>query len=61
MGKIADLSGIQFKVLNASKGVAVQGPRAQIDRDLYKENMQDYLTQNAPNLEIKEARYFWNL
>ena len=35
MGRISDLSGIQFKVLNKRKGPAVQGPRAQIDRTLY--------------------------
>lgn len=40
IGKISDVSGFQFKVLNTSKGQAVQGPRAQIDRDLYKKNMQ---------------------
>ena len=39
IGKVADESGIQFKVLNSSKGIAVHGPRAQIDRDLYKQNM----------------------
>lgn len=55
MGKISDLSGIQYKVLNSSKGVAVQGPRAQMDRDIYKRNMQNFLSHNAPNLEIKEA------
>ena len=43
MGKVADRSGINFKVLNASKGAAVQGPRAQMDRDIYKENMQKAL------------------
>jgi tRNA uridine 5-carboxymethylaminomethyl modification enzyme len=59
MGYISDLSAIQFKVLNASKGVAVHGPRAQIDRDLYKRNMQDFLSKKAPNLFIKEARYLF--
>ena len=39
MGKISELSALQFKVLNESKGEAVKGPRAQIDRDLYKNNM----------------------
>lgn len=40
IGKLADKSGIHFKNLNESKGAAVWGPRAQIDRDLYKKNMQ---------------------
>jgi tRNA uridine 5-carboxymethylaminomethyl modification enzyme len=39
IGRMADLSAIQFKVLNRSKGPAVQGPRAQIDRDIYATNM----------------------
>ena len=39
MGKIADVSALQFKVLNSSKGEAVQGPREQIDRDIYKNEM----------------------
>ncbi len=36
IGKISDISGLHFKVLNEFKGEAVRGPRAQIDRDLYK-------------------------
>ena len=40
MGRVADKSGIQFKVLNTTKGAAVHGPRAQMDRDIYKQNMQ---------------------
>lgn len=39
VGKISDISALQFRVLNSSKGEAVQGPRAQIDRDIYKNNM----------------------
>lgn len=39
-GKVADASGIQFRMLNASKGPAVRGLRAQMDRHLYKQHMQ---------------------
>ncbi len=39
IGKASDLSGIQFRVLNKTRGEAVQGPRAQIDRDKYKKNL----------------------
>ena len=46
MGRVADLSGINFKVLNSSKGAAVQGPRAQMDRDIYKANMQKELLES---------------
>lgn len=54
MGRMADLGGIQFKVLNKSKGPAVRGPRAQIDRKLYREAMQAELSETA-NLNICEA------
>jgi len=39
IGRLSDISALQFKVLNESKGEAVKGPRAQIDRDIYKANM----------------------
>ena len=39
MGRVADAAGIQFRLLNRSKGPAVRGPRAQIDRRLYREAM----------------------
>ncbi|ORX45870.1 glucose-inhibited division protein A subfamily [Hesseltinella vesiculosa] len=53
-GRMSDLSGIQFKVLNRSKGPAVYGPRAQIDRKLYKKHVQEYLN-HYPNLTIRSG------
>ncbi|KAI8888771.1 glucose-inhibited division protein A [Backusella circina FSU 941] len=53
-GRISDLAGIQFKVLNKSKGPAVYGPRAQIDRKLYKQHLQSYL-KDYPNLTIQSG------
>ena len=40
MGRLGDKAGIQFRLLNRSKGAAVQGPRSQLDRRLYREAMQ---------------------
>ena len=54
MGRVADAAGIQFRVLNKSKGPAVQGPRAQADRTLYREAMQGAISA-TPNLEVIEA------
>jgi tRNA uridine 5-carboxymethylaminomethyl modification enzyme len=54
MGRVADAAGIQFRVLNRSKGPAVRGPRAQADRKLYRQAMQAVLF-NQPNLEIRAA------
>ena len=54
MGKVADLAGIQFRVLNRSKGPAVQGPRAQADRKLYRQAMQQAIGA-TPNLDVIEA------
>ncbi|MBJ7485688.1 tRNA uridine-5-carboxymethylaminomethyl(34) synthesis enzyme MnmG [Brevundimonas sp.] len=51
MGRIGDKAGIQFRLLNRSKGAAVQGPRSQIDRRLYREAMQAELAQ-TPNLTL---------
>ncbi len=52
MGRLADKAGIQFRLLNRSKGAAVRGPRSQIDRRLYREAMQAELA-TTPNLEIR--------
>ena len=54
MGRLADAAGIQFRLLNRSKGPAVRGPRAQIDRALYRTAMQAALAEQA-NLTIKGA------
>jgi tRNA uridine 5-carboxymethylaminomethyl modification enzyme len=51
MGRMADKAGIQFRLLNRSKGPAVRGPRAQIDRKLYRQAMQAALAEQ-PNLDI---------
>jgi len=51
MGEIADKSGIQFRLLNRSRGPAVRGPRTQSDRCLYKKYMQEKLV-NYCNLSI---------
>jgi tRNA uridine 5-carboxymethylaminomethyl modification enzyme len=54
MGRVADLGGIQFRVLNRRKGPAVRGPRAQADRGLYARAMQQAIC-TTPNLAVIEA------
>ncbi|MDY0051203.1 MAG: tRNA uridine-5-carboxymethylaminomethyl(34) synthesis enzyme MnmG [Aliarcobacter sp.] len=51
MGLCTDAAGIQFRILNASKGAAVQGSRAQIDMDKYREYMRK-TCHNTPNLSV---------
>ncbi|MGD8879304.1 MAG: FAD-dependent oxidoreductase, partial [Methyloceanibacter sp.] len=51
MGRVADAAGIQFRVLNRSKGPAVQGPRAQVDRKLYRRAMQREIAE-IDNLHV---------
>ena len=51
MGVVADKSGIQFRLLNRSRGPAVRGPRTQSDRSLYKKYMQEKLVKYC-NLKI---------
>ncbi len=57
MGKVADAAGIQFRLLNRSRGPAVRGPRAQADRKLYRQAMQAALAQQA-NLSVIEGAAF---
>jgi tRNA uridine 5-carboxymethylaminomethyl modification enzyme len=51
MGRVIDKAGIQFRMLNRSKGPAVQGPRAQADRKLYRQHMQAAI-RGQGNLEV---------
>lgn len=54
MGRIIDQAGIQYRMLNASKGAAVRGPRAQADRKLYAQAMQQALDEQD-NLDLIEG------
>ncbi|MEO4043858.1 tRNA uridine-5-carboxymethylaminomethyl(34) synthesis enzyme MnmG [Hoeflea sp. CAU 1731] len=57
MGVVADAAGIQFRLLNRSKGPAVRGPRTQADRKLYRQSMQTILADYA-DLDIVEGEAF---
>jgi len=54
MGRVADKAGIQFRLLNRRKGPAVQGPRAQSDRAIYRAEMQKEIA-TCPNLQVIEG------
>jgi tRNA uridine 5-carboxymethylaminomethyl modification enzyme len=54
MGRAADAAGIQFRLLNRSKGPAVRGPRAQADRALYRAAVQDFVREQV-NLHVVEG------
>src|SRR5579863_7098125 len=55
MGQLADEAGIQFRLLNRSKGPAVRGPRAQIDRARYRAAMQRAMLEEQPGLTVVAA------
>ena len=54
MGRVIDRTGIQFRLLNRSRGPAVQSPRAQADRSLYRTEMRTVL-ENTPNLQLRQG------
>lgn len=57
MGKVADRTGIQFRLLNRSRGPAVQSPRTQADRALYRTEMRRVL-EHTPNLQLRQGMVF---
>lgn len=57
MGRVADVAGIQFRLLNRRKGPAVRGPRTQADRKLYRQAMQTAVREQS-NLEVIEGEVF---
>jgi len=54
MGRVIDRTGIQFRLLNRSRGPAVQSPRAQADRSLYRTEMRAVL-EHTPNLQLRQG------
>src|SRR5882762_3156397 len=54
MGRVIDRTGIQFRLLNRSRGPAVQSPRAQADRSLYRREMRRCL-EETPNLHLRQG------
>lgn len=54
MGRVIDRTGIQFRLLNRSRGPAVQAPRAQADRALYRTEMR-YTLESTPNLHLRQG------
>ena len=54
MGEVTDAVGIQFRLLNTSRGPAVWSPRAQCDKQQYRQKMREVL-ESEPNLHIKQA------
>src|SRR5436309_10883960 len=54
MGEVTDAVGIQFRLLNTSRGPAVWSPRAQCDKQAYRVKMREVL-ESQPNLKIKQA------
>src|SRR5215510_4704349 len=55
MGRVIDRTGIQFRLLNRSRGPAVQSPRAQADRSLYRREMRRML-EGTPNLHLRQGK-----
>ena len=55
MGRVIDRTGIQFRLLNRSRGPAVRAPRAQADRALYRTEMRRTL-EATPNLSLRQGR-----
>ena len=61
MGRAIDLSGIQFRMLNTSRGAAVQGPRAQADRKLYKNAIHKFVSNQRKSIFIRRVCRGYNL